>query len=436
MINSSFPAKIGINFLIKLLGLLLGYFNLILITKHFGAFGFGVYSICFTVLSIMQVISKFGMDTSIIKLVNQIDFSKGRIIKNLIYKVTAFVLIIGLFCSITLHYLTPTIIPLFNDYELVKELRLIAIVVVPFSLIFLFSSIFQSIDDVKSSMILRHLLVQLIFCIFLLVNQVLGLNYGIITVFCFAVTLSFLVAFVLLVTRLKNVDINLFKFSNISNDDIISTKKIISLSFSMLLSTSIFFIMGWTDNLMLGSYVSETDVGYFNACLKLSMVISVSLVVVNSIIVQKIASNYAQNNMAELKLVVKTSSKYIFYLSIVPFMALLLFPKSLLSFFGNEFTESTLTLILLSIGQLFNALCGLVGMIMQMCGLHKQHQYIVVFTAILNALINYLLIPKYGILGAAIANTISTGVWNILMVIIVKNKLGFWTFYRPNWRTL
>jgi O-antigen/teichoic acid export membrane protein len=51
--------------------------------------------------------------------------------------------------------------------------------------------------------------------------------------------------------------------------------------------------------------------------------------------------------------------------------------------------------------------------------------------AIINVVLNYLLIPIYGINGAALASMVSLATWNLTMVYFVKREFGFYTFYIP-----
>ncbi|MDG1719049.1 MAG: polysaccharide biosynthesis C-terminal domain-containing protein, partial [Flavobacteriales bacterium] len=46
-------------------------------------------------------------------------------------------------------------------------------------------------------------------------------------------------------------------------------------------------------------------------------------------------------------------------------------------------------------------------------------------------ILNLILIPKYGVNGAATASMSSLIVWNLSMVLVVKKKFGFYTFYNP-----
>ena len=100
--------------------------------------------------------------------------------------------------------------------------------------------------------------------------------------------------------------------------------------------------------------------------------------------------------------------------------------------FGQEFSAGVVALLLISFAQLVNSISGSVGYIMQMTNNQKIFQFIIIFSAILNIVMNYFLIPIYGINGAAFSSMISMITWNVMSVIFIKNKLGFWSIYMPN----
>ena len=66
-----------------------------------------------------------------------------------------------------------------------------------------------------------------------------------------------------------------------------------------------------------------------------------------------------------------------------------------------------------------------------MTGNQNIYAIILLIGAILNVVLNLILIPLYGINGAAIASMSSLIVWNLSMVLVVKQKFGFYTFYIP-----
>ena len=88
-------------------------------------------------------------------------------------------------------------------------------------------------------------------------------------------------------------------------------------------------------------------------------------------------------------------------------------------------------LLVLAIGSVLNALCGPVMYLLSMTGMEKSARNIIVIASIFNISLNYILIPLYGILGAAFATSICTVLWNVLAVIKIKKEYGFISIPHP-----
>ena len=93
-------------------------------------------------------------------------------------------------------------------------------------------------------------------------------------------------------------------------------------------------------------------------------------------------------------------------------------------FFGSEFKDGYYALLILSVGQLVNVLSGSVGYIMTMTGRQKQAAYVLAISAALNIVMNYMLIPHFGIEGAAIATAVSLMLWNIALILYIRKKIN------------
>ena len=102
----------------------------------------------------------------------------------------------------------------------------------------------------------------------------------------------------------------------------------------------------------------------------------------------------------------------------------------LLSFFGTEFLIAKNTLLILLIGQIVNAMSGSVGFILQMTGREKVYQNILLLTLVINITLNIILIPKFGIEGAAIASAFSLLLWNLCSVFYIYRKYNVLTFFK------
>jgi O-antigen/teichoic acid export membrane protein len=110
-------------------------------------------------------------------------------------------------------------------------------------------------------------------------------------------------------------------------------------------------------------------------------------------------------------------------------LVLLLFPDPLLALFGEEFAAPEVRglLAVLGVAQWINANCGPVLNLMNMTGLQRAANRVILATAVLNLLLNLWWIPRWGLQGAAWATAVSTVVWNGVSVVWIRKNLGVWT---------
>ena len=85
-------------------------------------------------------------------------------------------------------------------------------------------------------------------------------------------------------------------------------------------------------------------------------------------------------------------------------------------------------LLILLVGQFFNTLSGPVGVYMNMTGKQNKLQLVLIFGFITNLILNWFLIPEYGMIGAASATAISVILWKSIAVIYTYRKDKIKTF--------
>src|SRR3989304_8277959 len=170
----------------------------------------------------------------------------------------------------------------------------------------------------------------------------------------------------------------------------------------MLLSGSMLMITHWTNTLMLGMFRPEAEVGIFNVAVKISTSTIFTLIAINTVAAPKFAEFYGGKDIRGLKKFVQQSTKLIFWTSFPILLVIAFFPSFILGIIGEEFKAGVFALLLLTIGQFISSISGSVGILLNMTGKQKVYQYIMIATAVLNIILNVLMIPKYGINGPAI----------------------------------
>lgn len=192
----------------------------------------------------------------------------------------------------------------------------------------------------------------------------------------------------------------------------------------MLFISGIELINAQTDILMLGSMVGKEAVGLYSVAARSAALVIFVWGSVNMVLGPLIAKMYDDGEMLRLKVIVHQSAFIIFFFSALVCLGLFLFSEEFLGLYGQAFIGGDIALKILLIGNLVNALAGSVGLILKMTGFERDVLWTGVLAAVANIALNAILIPPYGIAGAATATTISISIWPIAAAIIVYRRTG------------
>ena len=178
------------------------------------------------------------------------------------------------------------------------------------------------------------------------------------------------------------------------------------------------------DILILGMLRPVADVGIYRVAVEMSGFVAFGLHAGNVVIAPQIARIYAQGDMVRLQRLVAISAR-VFFFTALP-VALVFFAAGghiAAWIFGPAFLRAQTPLALLAAGQFANASMGSVGFLLTMCGHEKVAAQILLRTALLNIALNFVLIPLFGMNGAAGAAAFTIILWNVLMYGAVKKHL-------------
>jgi len=209
-------------------------------------------------------------------------------------------------------------------------------------------------------------------------------------------------------------------------------KDILRLSLPMLMTATMYFVIGQTGVIILGVFKSEADVGYYAVAVRLATLTTYILQATGSMAAPKFSELFHTGKMDELFHVAQKSTKLILWTT-TPIMLILLFlGLPVIHFmYGAEFTQSYPALTILLVGYFVSMASGANGLFMNMTGNQNVFRNIMLVAAAINIGLNLLLIPRFGIYGAALAATISLTVWNITTLLYMKLKFGRTTGYFP-----
>lgn len=192
-------------------------------------------------------------------------------------------------------------------------------------------------------------------------------------------------------------------------------------SFSMLSWVSAMAATGliWADTLLLGIMTTAQQVGVYNVSTRLVTLAVFVMAPINASFAPHIAHLHHLGEREEVSRTYGAATSWIVRLSVPAFVALLVFPKDLLHLFGSGFVAGATCTVVLACGQLVNAATGPCGSLLNMSGRVFVNMADTVASLVLNIALNLWLIPQHGIVGAAIAWSVSLATVNIARVIQV-----------------
>lgn len=419
----------SIVFLFRLFGFFSGYLLSYIITNYYGEEVLGVYSLAFTILSFVVVLSRLGLDEALVKVISDLLFQhKEGQAKNAYRKSVFLVCLNSLILSFFLYQIADSVAYWFENELLIKAIKIMSLALVPFSLIKVNADVFRAMKNMQVFSYFQTGSLMMLMSIFILLGIYLfdPTYYLLFYAFFGACIVLLLWSFLLMRNKFPT-----------SEKKMVTYRGLIKISLPMMLTSSMFLALSWTDTIFLGRYLSEDQVGIYYIAFKLGLIISLSLFAVNSIAGPKF-SEYSNDNIV-LKRLALQSVKLNFWSCFPVFIFLLLSGEWLLSLYGFSFIAAKKSLFILAIGQLYNGLSGSVLTFLNMTGYEKLVSKIILSAALLNIVLNYYLIPLFhlsphflGIEGAALSSTICLIYWNTIGLYFVYKHHGFIMFPIPS----
>ena len=202
----------------------------------------------------------------------------------------------------------------------------------------------------------------------------------------------------------------------------------------MLWTSGFNLILVQADMMMLGAIVDTSEVGVYRVATKVAELLIIALTSINAILHPIAADLFARGKMQELQRMVRISSLAVFGIGILGAGILFFGSEYLTLVFPESFAGAIPLLRILIFGQLVNAFAGPALLLLNMTGHQRDAAKIMTVSAIINLILNYILISTSGAIGAAYATASVTVLWNIAAGIMVWRRLKLISFALPKFK--
>lgn len=190
------------------------------------------------------------------------------------------------------------------------------------------------------------------------------------------------------------------------------------------LTVSVAVLLQKLDVMMLGYFATASDVGKYAV---IQMVVSL-IAIFNSALNQAVAPMLArfckEGAIEDMRHLIHQHTRWVVLTSLPVFLVIGFFGNQFMPIFGKDFHVGLPVVALLALSQFVLAVLSSAGFMLSMTGRHMLEFYTMLIALVCNVILNFLLIPDYGITGAALATLISVVLANILRSLQVYRIHG------------
>jgi len=380
------------------LGSVFRYMFSIIMARFLGAQMLGLYSLGNAITRIAEILALLGLDNGVLRFVSRDTEDKVNVDRS-IYTSLKIGLMSSILIAVLLFLSAEKIVNeiLNEDSFLITVIKVFAISL-PFTVLTLISSFAtQAFKILKYKIFVNQIVNPLTLLIAFVTSYfLLGIELSILlpTVVSSIIGLMFILKF-------------LTNFSSISLSKIIGTtvdKDILKFSVPLMFVSAIGIIMHWIDIIMLGILSNATEVGMYHPIERTAGLVRMILFAFAGIFAPIFSEHYFKKNKNGMKDSYQSSSKYILAFSLPIFIFLFIFSEPMLLVFGTEF-QNYFALKVLLLGIFIQTIFGLGSSTLTMSGYTKFNLLNVSIALVLNIISNSILIPLYGLTGAALATS-------------------------------
>tara|TARA_Y100000310_G_scaffold324997_1_gene387766 strand:+ start:4639 stop:6141 length:1503 start_codon:yes stop_codon:yes gene_type:complete len=363
---------------------------------------FGLFSIALAIVNLTAISSLLGINEGVLRYISFFNGKRDlRRIKGVFLFAIKLTLPVSILSMILLFILAPKISTLiFNKPELTTIIRGLSLIIPLIVMREIFISGFKALKQIKYEIYAKNIAENASKYFISLIIIYFGFK---ISGLVFAYFLAILLSFSLALFYFKKV----FKFLK-KVKPLYTNKKILFFSIPLIFSGFAVTLMSWTDTLILGVYASASNVGIYNATLPTAQLMYIMPHALMSLFLPVLAGFHAQNKLSELRRTYQVITKWVLTTNIVPFILFFIFSKEILRIiFSEEYIAGSMVLIILASGYFINYLTASSYYVLLTYNKTKITLAIATIGLISNIVLNLILIPKFGINGAAIATSIS-----------------------------
>jgi len=379
----------------------------LIITRSLSPSEYGIFSLGYAIVLIVVPIFGLGLDQGAQRFIalyrGQGDLKR---VKGTVLTAASISMFASAIALILFILATKSISSFLDKPQLFRVLLIMAFVIPVIIIIKLIVAVYQGFEFVYPKVVFYDISLNVVIVCGAIVVSLLRP-----TLYAFVV--SFVLAYLLIMAALGGYVLRkpLVVLKGIKIKQEISQLLAYSLPLGIALSASLIMIN--VDTLCIGYYRTASEVGLYNVAVPMYQLIGVFLVAMAFIYGPVAARLVGERKHGELYSLYSSVTKWLFILTMPLCFICILYPhETIRLLFGARYTSVAPALRLLALGEFIHTILGPNGVTLVAIG--RSNLFLVdnVTALIINIFLNILFIPRYGVIGAALATTTTIALWN------------------------
>jgi O-antigen/teichoic acid export membrane protein len=388
----------------------LGYLLGIVLARLLGAEDFGIYAVGMAVFNVLALVALCGADTAVIKFLSEAIHRDDRphAARTLVV-VLAYAMIAGTLAAGLLLWSSHTwLLDLYRRPQLIPILAVLALNIPLVMTVTVFIASFQAEHAFRPIVTIRYLWEPLgkIALAIIAVGAGWGL-LGVVGAFTatslISVSLAAYAARTMLLEGLGR---------RAPYGDLIAALTSYGLPLSIM--TIVGVVAPRTDVLFLGYWVEAAKVGLYQAAYQTAAILTLIAAALDMAFAPLSARLFATQDVTRVRSLYQTVSRWLLTVSLPVALIFIVFGSDILLLFGPAFSLAGECLLILAIGHGINNWTTCAHTVLLMSGHARLAMWNTIGLGLLLVTLNGILIPRFGITGAALAVAVSMGLGGLL----------------------
>ena len=418
-------------FAIRVFSAAIAFLSQVLLARWMGDFEYGVFVGVWVVIVILGTVSCIGLPTAVLRFIGKYresgdeELLRGTIVGSVSFAFlssTVIAILGGVFIYIFQGSMT--------DYYVVPIV--FAVICLPMlALQEVQDGVCRAFDWPGTALVPTFIIRPIMILIFMLIALATGFSASAVTAMGVTIIATYLCStgqFVALILKLKSaVPKGPMQFR---------MKEWALVALPIFLIEGFYVLLTSVDILFVSALMRPEDVAVYFAAVKTLALVHFVYFAVRAATAHRFSAYLESGDRGRYEAYIAQTIRWIFWPSLFLALLMMVLGKYFLMLFGESFVSGAGLIWILGLGIVLRSTVGPAETVLTMSGEQNSCAMVYVGTLLVNIVLNWSLIPMYGLQGAAIATTCALAFESLLLYAVAKRKLGLHIFIIPQKKPL